>query len=68
MRDKLTYEITGFVWDQDPDNFKCVDSIAIALGGMDDKFRYLNDIEIIAPTLKCHNEKLPPYPLKVSKV
>ena len=65
VRDKLTYEITKFEWDQAPDNFKCVDSITIALGGIDENFSYLNDVEIIAPNMKCHNEKLPAYPIKV---
>ena len=35
------------------------------VGGMDDKNRYLDEVELYAPGLPCHQSKLPPYPFKV---
>ena len=35
------------------------------VGGMDNKHAYLDDVELYAPGLPCHQGKLPPYPLKV---
>ena len=41
-------------------------SFSMLIGGIDSKNRYLNDVELYAPGLKCHQKKLPPYPLKVA--
>ena len=35
------------------------------VGGIDDKSIYLDDVELYAPGLPCHQRKLPPYPFKV---
>ena len=35
------------------------------VGGLDDKRKYLDDAELYAPGLPCHQCKLPPYPLKI---
>ena len=35
------------------------------VGGMDDKNRYLDDVELYAPELPCHQHKLPRYPMKI---
>ena len=35
------------------------------LGGMDSKYSYLDDVELYAPKLPCHQQKLPKYPLRV---
>ena len=35
------------------------------VGGIDDKNIYLDDVELYAPGLPCHQSKLPPYPFKV---
>ena len=35
------------------------------VGGLDDKRKYLDDVELYAPGLPCHQGKLPPYPLKI---
>ena len=35
------------------------------LGGMDSKYSYLDDTELYAPDLPCHQHKLPKYPHKV---
>ena len=66
QKDKNSGQLVGFAWDQVADNFKCVQSINIVLGGIDEDNRYLDDIEIVSPNMKCHHEKLPPYPKKVA--
>ena len=48
-----------------PDNFKCVDSITVVIGGTTSDNKYIDDVEIIAPTMKCHHEQLPKFPIKV---
>ena len=35
------------------------------IGGMDNKYSYLDDVELYAPELPCHHQKLPNYPLKL---
>ena len=35
------------------------------VGGIDEQNRYLDDVELYAPGLPCHQRKLPPYPLRV---
>ena len=35
------------------------------VGGMGNKKSYLDDVELYAPGLPCHQHKLPPYPMKV---
>ena len=35
------------------------------IGGMDEKYSYLDDIELYAPKLSCHQQKLSKYPLRV---
>ena len=35
------------------------------VGGIDDKNQYLDDVELYAPGLPCHQSKLPPYPFRV---
>ena len=36
------------------------------IGGIDNKNTYLNDVELFAPGLPCHQKKLAHYPLKVA--
>ena len=36
------------------------------IGGIDNTNSYLNDVELYAPDLSCHQDKLTPYPLKVA--
>ena len=38
----------------------------MVVGGIDNKKNYLNDVELLAPGKSCHNEKMPPFPLKVA--
>ena len=35
------------------------------VGGMDSKYKYLDDVELYAPGLPCHQHKLPRYPMRV---
>ena len=35
------------------------------VGGIDDKNLYLDDVELYAPGLPCHQNKLPSYPFKL---
>lgn len=35
------------------------------IGGMDNNYGYLDDVEVYAPGLPCHQHKLPRYPLRV---
>ena len=35
------------------------------VGGISDKNLYLDDVELYAPGLPCHQAKLPPFPVKV---
>ena len=35
------------------------------VGGMNNKYAYLSDVELYAPGLPCHQQNLSPYPLKV---
>lgn len=37
----------------------------MVLGGIDKKYSYLDDIELYAPDLPCHQNKLPKFPHKV---
>ena len=36
------------------------------VGGMDNNYAYLDDVELYAPGLPCHQDKLPHYPLRVT--
>ena len=65
MQDKASGEVVDFSWDKVPDNFKCVDSITVVIGGTTNDNKYIDDVEIIAPTMKCHHEQLPRFPIKV---
>ena len=65
MQDKASGEVVDFRWDKVPDNFKCVDSITVVIGGTTSDNKYIDDVEIIAPTMKCHHEQLPRFPIKV---
>ena len=38
---------------------------SMLVGGIDSKHSYLNDVELYAPGLPCHQTKLQPYPFKV---
>ena len=35
------------------------------VGGIDQNRRYLDDVELYAPGLPCHQGKLSPYPMKI---
>ena len=35
------------------------------VGGIDSKYLYLDDVELYAPGLPCHQTKLPKYPRKI---
>ena len=37
----------------------------MVVGGMDTKYSYLDDVELYAPGLPCHQKKMPHYPFKV---
>ena len=41
-------------------------SFSMLVGGMDDNNTYLDDVELYAPGLPCHQMKLAPYPNKVT--
>ena len=36
------------------------------VGGIDQNRRYLDDVELYAPGLPCHQGKLSPYPMKIA--
>ena len=38
---------------------------SMLVGGMDNKYSYLDDVELYAPGLPCHQNKLPKYPMKI---
>ena len=42
-----------------------IKNISMLIGGIDTTNTYLNDVELYAPDLPCHQAKLEPYPLKV---
>ena len=64
-QDPATGEATDFDWDSPRETFKCVESINLVLGGSDSNSKYLNHVEILAPDMKCHHEKIDPLPVKV---
>ena len=38
----------------------------MVVGGIDQNRRYLDDVELYAPGLPCHQGKLSPYPMKIA--
>ena len=54
-----------FLWDIDSSLFICVEPIGLIIGGIAQDYTYLNEIEILAPSMTCNRQKLPDYPMRV---
>lgn len=57
--------VNDFDWDLEATEFVCVEPIAFLIGGIDETYRYLNDVEILAPGFSCPFKDIKPYPIKV---
>ena len=62
---KYETKLGDFTWDVEPTSFMCTQPIGFLIGGIDSKYNYLNEVEILAPGFKCKNKMATPYPFPV---
>ena len=54
-----------YEWDVEEALFACVPPIGFVIGGIDNEYKYVDTVEVVAPGFTCSSTDIPVYPHKV---